>query len=215
MRQDILLDDIPLHLIDTAGLRTTSDEIEQEGIRRAAKEIEQADITILMRDSSTEKPITAIEEIGEELSEFNIELSLESLRNKKVIIVNNKLDLLDNKQASKNSAKHKPLTDNCYEIAVSLKDKQGLDDLNQLIKMVAGFSNEEENTFTARSRHLNALNNALDFLKLGQNQLENQHAGELLAEDLKQAQNHLSEITGEYTPDDLLGDIFSTFCIGK
>ena len=214
LRQDILLDDIPLHLIDTAGLRTTNDEIELEGIRRAIKEINQADITLLMRDSSVEKNITSLSEISEELAQFNIKLSTEDLDKKKIIVVNNKFDLLENADNSC-ALGYKPLANNGYEIAVSLKEKQGLNKLTELIKTIAGYSNEEENTFTARSRHLDALHRALGFLQQGENQLIEKNAGELLAEDLKQAQNYLGEITGEYTPDDLLGDIFSKFCIGK
>ena len=90
-----------------------------------------------------------------------------------------------------------------------------MEDLKQHLKDIMGFCNSGEGGFTARRRHLDALERAQSFLALGKTQLHGYAAGELLAEDLRQAQNALSEITGEFTPDDLLGRIFSSFCIGK
>ena len=100
-------------------------------------------------------------------------------------------------------------------VNISVKNKTGIDNLKKLIIKAIGLNDVGENAFTARRRHVNELINALRYLEMGKVQLTNAGAGELLAEDLKLAQNCLSGITGSYLADDLLGEIFSSFCIGK
>jgi tRNA modification GTPase len=100
-------------------------------------------------------------------------------------------------------------------LAISVKDKSGFDALASHLQAKAGYLGHGEGLFSARRRHLIALTNALTFVQNGIDQLKGAGAGELLAEDLRQAQNELSEITGQFTSDDLLGRIFSSFCIGK
>jgi tRNA modification GTPase len=104
----------------------------------------------------------------------------------------------------------------CYkEVAVSAKTGAGLDDLRKHLKDCMGYQSAGEGTFMARRRHLDAIERALGHVVEGKKQLESSKAGELLAEELRLAQNDLGEITGEFTSDDLLGKIFSSFCIGK
>ena len=205
LREQILIDGMPLHIIDTAGLRESHDKIEKEGIRRAWSEIEKADRILLVVDSSqqdqTSQPL--IENYSELWPDFADKLP--NLHN--ITLVHNKCDL-SNQQAE------------LYEgdpvlIRLSAKQGNGIDILRQHLKHCMGFSGAGEGGFTARRRHIEALERANMFLQAGKKQLLDHGAGELLADDLRQCQNALSEITGEFTPDDLLGKIFSSFCIGK
>lgn len=190
MREQILLDDIPVQLIDTAGLRDTEDAIEQEGVRRAKQAIMQADCVLLVLD---------IRESEQNLPELSASLP----KDIPVIRVLNKIDL----------KRQEPFaTDD--EIYLSAKQGVGIELLKNTVLAKLGYQ-PEEGIFTARRRHLDALNKTLACLEQGKTALHNQRAGELLAEDLRQAQDALSEITGEFYPDDLLGKIFSSFCIGK
>ena len=127
----------------------------------------------------------------------------------KVTLIRNKIDL------SHETAGIGQLSNNKVYIGISAANGDGIDDLKQHLKDIMGFSETGESGFTARRRHLDALERAQAFLESGRAQLQGYAAGELLAEDLRHAQNALSEITGEFTPDDLLGRIFSSFCIGK
>ena len=195
MREHILLDDIPLYLIDTAGLRESSDVVEQEGIRRAWLEIKQADGILLVID------INEREQQEELISELK-----NSLRdNIPIITVFNKKDTINTTPLLSNDA---------LTVFLSAKTGDGIDELKVKVKELAGYQ-PMEGMFLARRRHLNALDKARTLLITGQQQLLQHRAGELLAEDLRLAHQVLSEITGEFTPDDLLGAIFSTFCIGK
>jgi len=124
----------------------------------------------------------------------------ELLHHPRVTVIYNKIDL---KKPDKNS------------MGISAKTGEGLDNLKNYLKNLMGFSENSETSFSARRRHVDALNKAHENLLHGKSQLDNSKAGELLAEDLRQAQKHLGEITGEFTSDDLLGKIFSNFCIGK
>ena len=110
---------------------------------------------------------------------------------------------------------HRPGEIDETTLAISAKDKSGFDALASHLQAKAGYLGHGEGLFSARRRHLIAPTNALTFVHNGIDQLKGAGAGELLAEDLRQAQNELSEITGKFTPDDLLGRIFSSFCIGK
>jgi tRNA modification GTPase len=194
LRQEINLDGMPIHIIDTAGLRESSDIVEQEGIRRAYQEITQADIIIWVTDASA----------ATDVSPNLLQAPARAAR----IEVRNKIDLTQ-EQASIQVQAGKTL------ISLSAKNNIGLDLLKNHIKTSVGYAANAEGTFSARRRHLDALARAKTFLLNGQQQLHTHKAGELLAEDLRHAQLALSEITGEFTADDLLGKIFSSFCIGK
>lgn len=201
LREHIHLDGMPLHIIDTAGLRDSPDEVERIGIQRAWQEIQQADRVLLLVDSGN----TAEFEADKIWPEFVNKLEDST----KITLVRNKIDL-----SGENSGLIQ-LPNGASYIGISAATGAGMDDLKQHLKDIMGFSNSGEGGFTARRRHLDALERAQSFLALGKAQLQGYAAGELLAEDLRQAQNALSEITGEFTPDDLLGRIFSSFCIGK
>lgn len=195
LREHVHLDGMPIHFIDTAGLRASSDPVEQEGIRRAREEMTRADIILCVVDARDK---THIE--NSLLSEITV--------NAPIIIIRNKIDLTDE---SPNSVEQNGRT----IISISAKANLGIDLLKKQIKTSVGLQTESAGIFSARRRHLDALDRAYDHLIHGQKQLTDFRAGELLAEDLRQAQLALSEITGQFTSDDLLGRIFSSFCIGK
>ncbi len=195
LRERIQLDGMPLHIIDTAGLREADNVVEQEGIRRAHAEMTKADLILLLIDSRE--------------SESEIEkLSTTLPTGVDVIRVYNKIDLLPRQPEIITN-------ENGTAIYVSIKKNIGLDLLTSHLKEFVGFNANAENVFIARRRHLEALKTAHEFVVQALSQLQNALAGELVAEDLRQAQQHLAEITGEFTSDDLLGKIFSSFCIGK
>jgi len=195
LREHIQIDGLPLHVIDTAGLRESEDPVEQEGIRRAWNEIEQADrILLLVDDNHRDEDHLAIEDrlpkhIG-------------------VTRIFNKID---------NSGRKAQLieTDSETDIALSAKTGEGLDILKGHLKQCMGYEQSNEGRFMARRRHIDALENADQHLQTARYNLLELKAGELLAEELRSAQEQLNEITGEFTSDDLLGKIFSSFCIGK
>ncbi len=201
LREHIHIDGMPLHIIDTAGLRDSPDEVEQIGIQRAWQEIQQADRVLLLVDSR-QSQLTNPHEIW---PEFVDQLQDPS----KITLVRNKIDL------SEEAAGLFTSTSGDTYIGISAATGAGIDALKDHLKTIMGFSDTSESGFTARRRHLDALERAQTFLASGTAQLQGYAAGELLAEDLRHAQNALGEITGEFTPDDLLGRIFSSFCIGK
>jgi tRNA modification GTPase len=192
LREYLTIDGMPIHIIDTAGLRESEDLVEQEGVRRAYAEIAKADVVLFVVDATETPPL-------------DLRLFLKNIpANATIITIRNKIDLLQEKPR---------LDGNC--VALSAKQGIGIDLLKNHIKTIAGYQTTQEGVFSARQRHLDALDRAKKFLLDGKNQLENFKAGELLAEDLRQAQLALNEITGEFSSDDLLGRIFSSFCIGK
>ncbi|MGQ3890833.1 tRNA uridine-5-carboxymethylaminomethyl(34) synthesis GTPase MnmE [Legionella sp. CNM-4043-24] len=193
MREQILLDDLPIHIIDTAGLRESDDRVEQEGIKRAWQEVSRADCVLMIID------VTALGEI-DVLSQSIQQRLPEGVP---LIRVFNKMDVLSGEQERSADA-----------VYLSAKTGQGLEQLKERIKTVVGY-HPAEGQFLARRRHLSALDQARDLLLNGQHQLMTCRAGELLAEDLRLAHMALTEITGEFSSDDLLGRIFSSFCIGK
>lgn len=196
LREHVIIDGMPMHIIDTAGLRESTDPVEQEGIRRAREEIKRADLVLFVTDASHAETV--------KLSDFLQQVPEHAT----FITLRNKIDL----------TKETPsVNQNNKEIVISLsaKNNLGIDLLKTQIKSCVGFNQSAEGSFSARRRHLDALMRAKEFLLTGQRQLQENKAGELLAEDLRQAQYALSEITGEFTSDDLLGRIFSSFCIGK
>ncbi|MCF6337718.1 MAG: tRNA uridine-5-carboxymethylaminomethyl(34) synthesis GTPase MnmE [Gammaproteobacteria bacterium] len=201
LREHIQLDGLPLHIIDTAGLRDSDDVVEQEGIRRAWAEIEGADRILLLHDASQ-----AFDEQEQDL------LKQLGQAGPPITLVQNKIDLLTMNAPSVMVPVN---AKNITEIAVSARSGTGLQTLREHLKACVGYEASGEGQFMARRRHLQALDSAQQHLESGQQQLQHHAAGELLAEDLRQAQQALGEITGEVSADELLGKIFSSFCIGK
>ncbi len=196
LRHEISIDGLPVHIIDTAGLRESTDTVEQIGIQRAWSEIEQADrILLLINDADG---ITAADQTIIDKLPQNIAVS----------VVRNKIDVSNQQASVKDGSLGK-------EIALSAKTGEGLELLTQHLKQCVGYQNAGEGSFMARRRHVDALQRGLEFVLHGQQELELHQAGELLAEDLRLGQEALNEITGEFGSDDLLGRIFSSFCIGK
>lgn len=195
LREQIQIDGMPLHVIDTAGLRDASDVVEQEGIRRARKEIEKADQILWIYDATKSggELFPAVDIMPEGVVITYIRNKIDSLQETPEIITK----------------------DNKTVISLSAKSDQGIDLLRQHLVQLMGYQGQQTDGFIARRRHLDAINRAEQSLAKGQKALTKQLAGELLAEDLRYAQIALSEITGEFTSDDLLGEIFSSFCIGK
>ncbi|MDF2182546.1 tRNA uridine-5-carboxymethylaminomethyl(34) synthesis GTPase MnmE [Neptuniibacter sp. CAU 1671] len=200
LKEHIHIDGMPLHIIDTAGLRDAPDEVEQIGIARAWEEIKRADRVLLMVDSQT----TTSNDPHEIWPDFIDQLPQTS----KITVIRNKADLSNESIQLTEQNSH-------TVISLSAKSQSGIDLLRQHLKDCMGFSSTTEGGFMARRRHLDALDRAQALLETGLAQLQSHAAGELLAEDLRQAQQSLNEITGEFSPDDLLGRIFSSFCIGK
>lgn len=194
LREHIQIDGLPVHIIDTAGLHETPDKIEQEGIRRAEQEIEKADRILLLMEAKSD-PAPILEQH-------------KNLLDKPLTLVFNKIDL---------TGKTPELSDfqGIPAVYLSAKTGEGFSVLTQHLKSALGFQENSQGTFSARRRHLEALDRATQLLSTGLTQLNEHRAGELLADDLKYAQNALSEITGAFHADDLLGEIFSSFCIGK
>lgn len=203
LREHILIDGMPLHIVDTAGLRETVDEVEREGVRRAWAEIGRADHLLLVVDSSDAK-IAADLATAEQFWPPDAPIRWGEVP---VTLILNKCDLVDRPAALQCGS---PAT-----VSLSAKTGAGIDLLREHLKTSVGFAGTGEGLFIARRRHVEALQKAHAALALGQIQLVSAAAGELLAEELRQAQQALGEITGQVTPDELLGRIFSSFCIGK
>ena len=202
LREHIQIDGLPIHLIDTAGLRDSGDAIEQEGMRRALKEIQSADRLLLVVDSS---------DMGKELPDPKVLWQTHTMLDAAelpVTVVLNKCDLAGEVPTVIEA-------DDTTLIRLSAKTGAGLELLREHLKACIGYRQGAEHSFSARRRHLKALAEAEALVLNGREQLQVAAAGELLAEDLRQCQSCLSEITGAFTSDDLLGEIFSSFCIGK
>lgn len=200
LREHIHIDGMPLHIIDTAGLRDASDEVERIGIARAWDEIAQADHVLLMIDSTEQQA----DQFRNEWANF-----LEKLpANMPVTVIRNKVDLSGESEGLIQ-------VEDFTVIRLSAQTKVGVDLLREHLKKSMGYQSSTEGGFLARRRHLQALETAAEHLERGHIQLTQFLAGELLAEELRLVQNALSEITGQFTSDDLLGNIFSSFCIGK
>jgi tRNA modification GTPase len=197
LHHEIVIDGLPIHVIDTAGLRDSDDVIEQEGIRRAKQALQSADIVLYVLDvrhHSTFEPTIWLREVAGDATPH-------------LIIVLNKIDLV---QASPAVL----IRENVHWVSLSAKTGAGLDLLKTAIYTAAGLQHQEEGLFLARRRHLDALSRAASHIQAALN-LNSPAASELMAEELRLAQQALNTITGEFTSDDLLGEIFSTFCIGK
>ena len=210
LAEQIHIDGMPLHIIDTAGLRESTDTVEQIGIERAWQEIKQADRVLLMVDASEQHTILENEqdikslypEFFEQLPEH---IGLTLVRNKadKIAIETGLSEFIDNQQQQ-----HSVIT-------LSAKTGEGVNSLKEHLKAIMGYQGSTEGGFMARRRHLVALERAHNHLLTGLDQLESYVAGEILAEELRICQQELDQITGEFTSDDLLGKIFTSFCIGK
>jgi tRNA modification GTPase len=228
---------VPISLIDTAGLRVTDDLVEQEGIKRTYSNIEQADFILLVLDlnacdlslfksyytsllniNSDDSDVLVLIRIIRELNlSSKVNIDLEKYLNK-IIIVFNKIDQLDKPILDSILASNKEQYNNNVStnvIMLSAKASISIDYLENLILKKIGYKQTNEGKFIARRRHLECLKKVEQSLLQCDELLTQNMAQELVAEELRQAQIYLGEITGEYSPDDLLGNIFSSFCIGK
>ncbi len=188
LEQQIIIDGVPVLLIDTAGIRETEDMVEKQGVERAIQVREQADIVLNIFDATKRLKI----------------LELEKEKNTRIIVIN-KIDLVEKQK----------FDDGKNTVFISAKNNQGIDRLIQVLGEVIKSKELLETPNIARSRYVEALNRTVEHIKNAEAYLKQTKSGEIVAEELLLAQNALSEITGEYLPDDLLGEIFSRFCIGK
>ena len=190
LREQIDIDGLAVELIDTAGLRDNPDRIEEEGIRRAHRALANADAVLLIQDATDDEHHELHESLPADVP---------------VTVVRNKVDLTGEPGGR--------LDDDTVNL--SAKTGAGLDDLRARVRELAGYENLGEGAYTARRRHLEALERAAVHFETGRTALELAQAGELLAEELRLSHQALGEITGTFSSDDLLGKIFSEFCIGK
>jgi tRNA modification GTPase len=189
LREQIDVDGLAVELVDTAGLRNDPDRIEAEGIRRAKQALANADAVLWIQDVTDEQQDEPREELPEGVP---------------VTIVHNKIDLSGNEPGLVNG-----------DVWLSAETGQGVDALRQRIRELAGYEDRGEGAFTARRRHIRALQRAYGHFRDGRRALDETRAGELFAEELRLSHEALGAITGAFTADDLLGKIFSEFCIGK
>ncbi|MCF6189083.1 MAG: tRNA uridine-5-carboxymethylaminomethyl(34) synthesis GTPase MnmE [Cocleimonas sp.] len=198
LHESINLDGMPLHLVDTAGLRDSDDPVEKIGIERAWQAVEKADLALLLLDASQ-----AVDK-----DDYHQEILNKLPKGLVVLKVYNKVDLSDQKAGKQGD-----------EIYISAKHKTGIDALKTELKERMGYQQNSgqnnEDSFIARRRHLHALERTQEYVDNAEAQLVQFNAGELMAEELRLAQDELGMITGKFTSDDLLGEIFSNFCIGK
>lgn len=208
LKEHIHIDGMPLHIIDTAGLRDASDEVERIGIERAWSEINQADRVLLIIDSQVEQrtPEALLHDLYDE--SCSRQHTSELLASGRVTVIYNKIDLSERSPELVMEGQFPT----CY---LSAKQQSGIDLLRHHLTDIMGYDAAGEGGFIARRRHLDALDRARQALTLAEQQLQGAAMGELLAEDLRAAQQALGEITGEFSADDLLGEIFGNFCIGK
>ena len=193
LRETIHINGMPLNIIDTAGLHESEDVVEKEGIKRARDAIAQADVVLLMYDAQDQVP------------DFSI--LPDAIDAKKLLIIKNKIDLTG-------EAVSKQVEQNKTQLSICTKDTQGIDLLRQELADMAGFDSGAEGVVLARKRHIIALEESLNAIDNALIQLDG-GAIELMAEDLRHAGQAMASITGEFSSDDLLGEIFSSFCIGK
>jgi tRNA modification GTPase len=203
LRERIHVDGLPVHIIDTAGLRETEDLVEGEGVRRARGEIERAGLVLYVIDAS-EPP--SREALARDLADLPAGVP--------VLQVWNKSDLVTGTGPQGDGPRPEEGPGPAW-LLVSALTGAGLDELRERIKAQAGYEAAEAGTWSARARHLDALERATQRVERARTQLGQLNAYELVAEDLRQAQQALGEITGEVTSDELLGRIFASFCIGK
>lgn len=203
LKEKILVDGMPVHIIDTAGLRDTQDQIEREGVRRARSEIAQADRILLVVDAALGDPDSA-----SAISECIAELGLPQGELPPVTVILNKSDV-SGMSSGERIAEQMPT------YALSAKTGEGIEALRRHIKCCAGFDEGNDGGFIARRRHVEAIRGSIDHLVSAADFSSNASQSDLLAEELRLAHDRLGEITGKVLADDLLGKIFSEFCIGK
>ena len=196
VKEHIQINGVPIHIIDTAGLRFSDDIIENEGIKRAINKIQEADQILFVTDDPSKSSTTDIKEI---VPEFYDKIPQDI----NITYVHNKIDLLDEKPINKGN-----------QIYISAENNIGINELKNHILDNVGYTNQNESIYTARERHITAINTAFEHIKIAKEQLKLEN-GELLAEELLIVQDNLNTITGEFSSDDLLGEIFGSFCIGK
>jgi tRNA modification GTPase len=195
LRETIAIDGLPVHLVDTAGLRDSADPVEREGVRRAQAELATADHALWVYDGAADPGAVGLTQA---ILPADVPLTL----------VHNKADL-----SGQAVGLHD--VDGATEIRLSARTGEGVDLLRQYLKQLVAFDDRADGDFSARGRHLDAIRRTLEALRTGLAALRQHHAGELLAEDLREAHRCLMTVTGEFSPDDLLGEIFGSFCIGK
>jgi tRNA modification GTPase len=196
LRERIHIDGMPLHVADTAGLREEADLVEGEGIRRARHEMSRADRILYVIDAAR---LLDDESIRVEMAALPADIP--------ATVILNKIDAVGAQPRYEQTAPPR--------VHLSATTGEGVDLLREHLKECIGFHGAEASAFSARRRHLDALARAEAHLQEADRQLTQARAGELMAEELRQAQQALAEITGEFTSDDLLGRIFASFCIGK
>jgi len=196
LREHLSLDGLPITVIDTAGLRESADPVELEGMRRAQRALEGADRLIWVTDIRSDLT-TELAEIREVAGD-----------DAAVTVVQNKVDLTEDAPGRLES-------DGVTVVRLSALTGEGVEALTEHLKSIAGYRSDAAGAFSARTRHVDALQRAEHYIRDARLQLVNTLALELAAEELRSAQTALSEVTGEITSDDLLGEIFSSFCIGK
>jgi len=211
LRQEINIDGLPVHITDTAGLRTSADRIEQEGVKRARQALSNADQILLIVDGA---------EGQQNVETLLAPLGLESVAAEqrqailaRTTLVINKIDLLARSNPEQSSTAYQGHT--LTVIQISAKTGLGLDLLTTQLKDLAGYQQSSEGVFVARKRHLIALAAAQDYLVSAVKGVSEHLHLELIAEDLRLAQEELGRITGRVSSDDLLGEIFANFCVGK
>ena len=203
VKESITIGGVPMHIIDTAGLRETTDLVEAKGIERSWEAIEAADLVIFLQDPSSSEA-----DANTEILELKTKILTAIPPRCPVLEVNNKLDLLANSPISDQTEKQ--------SLFISAKTGQGIETLKQKILELAGWGGSQEGVIVARRRHLDCLDRAATHLEQSQQFAANGNISlELFAEELRLAQDQLGQITGKLLPDDLLGKIFSQFCIGK
>lgn len=193
LRETIHINGMPLNIIDTAGLHESQDIVEKEGIRRAIDAIAKADVVLMMYDAQDQAP------------DFSV--LPETVDPKKLLIIKNKIDLTGEKV-------ERTVENNKTHLSICAKDIKGVDLLKQELADRAGLDSGAEGVVLARKRHIIALEESLESISNALIQLDG-GAIELMAEDLRHAGQAMGSITGEFSSDDLLGEIFSSFCIGK
>jgi tRNA modification GTPase len=199
LRERIEIDGLPLHIMDTAGLRDSPDEIEAEGIRRAQREIARADRVLFVVDASDEEAMTGLDA---DLAALPTAVPC--------TVVLNKIDRMSAASGAEDSG-----ASGRVRIRLSATTGAGLELLREHLKNCVGFHPSEGGAMSARTRHMDALRRARAHVEEAHRLLVERHAGELVAQELTDAQRELGEITGEVTSEDLLGRIFGSFCIGK
>ncbi len=221
IHQEISLNGLPIHIIDTAGMRVSEDVVEQEGVKRAVSALNEADLILLVADGteySSQEPGPILQTLfpgkyGNKASDRETIFNELPKLLPRLCVVFNKVDLIECSEPGVSST--------CYQdhaiklFRLSAKTHDGLDDLKEHLTELAGYKNTGESSFSARGRHLKALSNAQESLECAILGVDKHLHLELIAEELRRVQNYLGTITGEVSSDDLLGEIFSSFCIGK